>query len=68
MNIKEQFGKRLKALREKNNMTQEKLEGETGIDRSYISGVERGKRNISIVNIEKIAKAFNIELSELFEF
>ncbi len=68
MNIKEQFGKRLKELREKNNMTQEKLEGETGIDRSYISGVERGKRNISIVNIEKIAKAFNIELSELFEF
>lgn len=69
MDIKKQFGEKIKKLRkENNNMTQEYLEEISGIDRSYISSVERGKRNISIVNIEKLAKAFNIKLSELFEF
>ncbi len=69
MDIKKQFGEKIKNLRKvNNNMTQEKLEEISGIDRSYISSVERGKRNISIINIEKLAKAFNIKVSELFEF
>ncbi len=37
-----------------------------GLDRTYIGGIERGERNVSVVNVEKIAKALRISLSELF--
>lgn len=66
--IKEKVGKRIKQLREKNNMTQEVFAEKCGLDRTYITSLERGKRNISIVNLEKIANAFNISLSEFFDF
>lgn len=69
MDIKQKIGKRIKDLRkENNNMTQDDLSELTDIDRTYISDVERGKRNIAIVNLEKIAKAFNLELWELLKF
>lgn len=68
MDIKQRIGKRIKDLRkENNNMTQDDLSELTDIDRTYISDVERGKRNIAIVNLEKIAKAFNLELWELLK-
>ena len=38
-----------------------------GLDRTYIGGIERGERNVSLVNIEKLAKTFRIPLSKLFE-
>lgn len=54
------FGKRLKDLRLLKGLSQEALAGEAGLDRTYISGCERGLRNISIINIFKLAKALKI--------
>lgn len=66
MNIKQKIGQRIKELREKNNISQKDLAYTADIDRSYIASVESGKRNISIVNIEKISLAMNISLQEFF--
>ncbi|MGG1597939.1 helix-turn-helix domain-containing protein [Paenibacillus naphthalenovorans] len=53
MDIRAEFGQRVRELRARCGMSQEMLAHRAGLDRTYISGVERGKRNISIVNIEK---------------
>jgi len=68
MDIKIKVGLKIKELRIKQGLTQEKLSELTGIDRTYISDVERGLRNIAIVNLEKIANAFKVELWELLKF
>lgn len=60
------FGKRVRELRKANNWTQEKLAEISGLHPNYIGMVERGERNPSLVNIEILAKAFGINLSELF--
>ena len=67
MDIKENIGLRVKQLREEAGLSQEALALKAGIDRTYINSVENGKRNISIMNINKIAKALNISLSNLFD-
>lgn len=61
-----QFGKSLRIRRSSLNLSQEQLSKICGLDRTYIGGVERGKRNISLVNIKKIADALNISITELF--
>jgi transcriptional regulator with XRE-family HTH domain len=66
MNAKEKIGLRIKILREKNNISQKDLAYTSNLDRSYIASVENGKRNISIMNIEKIATALNVTLKEFF--
>lgn len=66
MNPKEKIGIRIKILREKNNISQKDLAYISNLDRSYIASVENGKRNISIINIEKIASALNLSLKEFF--
>ncbi|MDW3568730.1 helix-turn-helix domain-containing protein [Enterobacter asburiae] len=48
------------------NISQENLAFLSGMDRTYVSGIERGKRNVSLVNINKIALALNVEIKELF--
>jgi transcriptional regulator with XRE-family HTH domain len=63
-----QFGKQVRMLRQKQNISQEKLALIADLDRTYISGIERGKRNISLLNISKIADALHIELTTLFDF
>lgn len=68
MDIKFLVGKRVKELRNKLGISQEELAYIVGLDRTYITSVERGKRNISIVNIEKLAKALNVTLAEFFTF
>jgi transcriptional regulator with XRE-family HTH domain len=68
MDIKETLGKRIKFLRNKIGVSQEELADRAGIDRTYITSVECGKRNIAIVNIEKIAKALGVTLAKLFDF
>ena len=68
MAILQEFGLRMKELRSSKGMTQEDLAGLTGLSRQYIGDVERGTRNISLANIEKIAIAFQTTLSELFKF
>jgi transcriptional regulator with XRE-family HTH domain len=66
MSISIYFGRRIKLLRTEKGLTQEALASLSGLDRSYIGGVERGDRNISLINISKIAHALNISLSSLF--
>ena len=66
--IKELVGKRIKELRTAQNMSQESFAIKCNLDRTYITSVERGKRNISIVNLEKITKALNTSLSDFFNF
>lgn len=62
------FGKRLQYLRKEKELSQEQLGLSCGLDRTYISGVERGTRNISLLNILKIAGALNLDAAELMKF
>lgn len=66
MEIKAKIGYRIKLLREQSLMSQKDLAYSADLDRSYIASVENGYRNISIVNIEKIAIALNITLKDFF--
>ena len=61
------FGRRVRALRTARGQSQETFADACGIDRTYISGIERGRRNVGLKNIEVIAQALGITLSELFE-
>lgn len=63
--VKIKFGLKVKALRISKGYSQEKLAELSDLDRTYIPGIESGKRNVSIVVIEKIAKAFQITISDL---
>jgi transcriptional regulator with XRE-family HTH domain len=63
--VKIKFGLKVKDLRISNGYSQEKLAELSDLDRTYIPGIESGKRNVSLVVIEKIAKAFQISISEL---
>ena len=65
--MQELFGKRVRELRLKLNMSQEKFALHINMDRTYFASVENGKRNISLENIKKIANGFNITISELFK-
>lgn len=61
------LGKRIKELRQKTGLSQEKFALKIGMDRTYFASVEAGKRNIAINNIKKIADGLGVSLSELFE-
>lgn len=65
--ITQKFGQRIKFLRNERGISQEKFALSIDMDRTYYASVESGKRNISINNIEKIAKGFNVSLEELFK-
>lgn len=64
-NIQVQFGKRIRFLRIQHNLSQETLAELTDLHRTYISSLELGNRNVSLVNIEKLAAAFSCTLSTL---
>lgn len=64
--IKKAFGVRVRQKREHLGISQEKLAELCGLHRTYVGGVERGERNVSIENIYKIAKALQLHISELF--
>jgi transcriptional regulator with XRE-family HTH domain len=66
VDIKLKIGQRIKELREKAEMSQKDLAYTADLDRSYIASIENGQRNVSIVNIEKIANALNVTLKEFF--
>ena len=68
MDIRILVGKRVKELRNNIGISQEELADIAELDRTYITSVECGKRNISIVNIEKLANALKVTLSEFFTF
>lgn len=65
--IRKLYGDRLKTFRKKKNLSQEDLGFKSSLHRTYISEVERGRRNISIVNIAKIAKALDLSIKEFFD-
>lgn len=65
--IQQQFGRRLRELRKDKGFSQEALALASDLDRSYIGGVERGERNISLINIYKISAALGISAQALFE-
>jgi transcriptional regulator with XRE-family HTH domain len=62
----EHFGKRVRELRKHMGLSQEALALACNLDRSYIGSVERGERNISLLNILKISEALGISTRELF--
>jgi len=65
---KREFGRRLRHLRQARGWSQEEFAWEVGLDRTYVSSVENGKRNISLVNICRIAEALGIKPAELLDF
>jgi transcriptional regulator with XRE-family HTH domain len=68
MNLPESVGKRIRELRKAKGWTQEQLAESASLHYSYIGGVERGDRNISLETLEKIITAFNVPAIELFRF
>jgi len=62
------LGARLAKLRKERGWSQEQLALESGIARSYLGGIERGQRNIALLNICKLADTLGIEPSELMNF
>ena len=66
MEIKTKLGLLIKAIRETASMSQKDLAYSADLDRSYIASVESGQRNVSIVNIEKIANALGVSVKEFF--
>jgi transcriptional regulator with XRE-family HTH domain len=64
--VQKQFGKRLREIRLSKGISQEDLAGLAGLHRTYVSSIERGERNISLVNIERLAKALGIKTKEFF--
>ena len=67
MTINKQLGARIRYLRQQKNMTIEDLALEAEINRNYLCDLERGTRNPTVVALNKIAKALDINLSTLFE-
>lgn len=65
--IRKKLGQRIKEKRLQLGLSQEKFALSINMGRTYFASIEKGKRNISILNIEKIAKGLNISLSELFQ-
>lgn len=65
MDILEGFGKHVRERRVKMGLSQERFAGKCQLDRTYISGIERGKRNVSLRNIKVIADTLNTTISEL---
>lgn len=63
--ILERFGERVRQLRKERGLSQEAFAAECGLDRTYMGGIERGERNVALRNIERIARALRIPISEL---
>lgn len=66
VDIRERFGFAVKDRREALGLTQEAFAELAGIHRTYLSDIERGTRNLSLINIERVARALSLKISELF--
>lgn len=65
--IQNRFGARVRELRRGQKLSQEELALACGLDRTYVGSVERGERNISLVNIQRIALALDVPVKALFD-
>ena len=63
----QQFGARVRYLRQKARLSQEELAAKVGIHRTYMGGVERGERNLGLINILRIADALDVSPASLFK-
>ena len=66
--LQQKLGKKIKTLRNEAGLSQEQLGELTDLDRTYISDIERGKRNPSLKSLEKLAKALKISISDITNF
>jgi transcriptional regulator with XRE-family HTH domain len=67
LDIRIRFGRAIRRVREEQKITQEEAAERCGLHRTYYSGVERGVRNVSLLNVEKIGKGLKTSLPRLFE-
>lgn len=67
VNIKLKLGQRVKSLRHEQKISQEELAARSGLDRTYLAGIESGKRNPTIESIQKVASGLGISLAQFFE-
>ena len=65
--VKRRFGCRIRELRVERSWSQEEFAEQCGLHRTYIGGIERGERNVGLVNIERIAVALRVSIADLFE-
>ncbi len=63
-----QFGNNVSKLRKSQNLSQEKLAQKSGLHRTHIGMIERAERNITLLNIEKLAIGLGVSIDELFRF
>jgi len=63
----QEVGSKIRQFRLEAGLSQEKLSFESNLDRTYIGSVERGERNIAVINLKKIAKALNVSISKLID-
>jgi transcriptional regulator with XRE-family HTH domain len=66
MNIKDKVGQRIKELRNELGISQEALANKAGVDRTYVTDVENGRRNVSVELLEKLIKALEVSIQEFF--
>jgi len=60
------FGEKVRSLRKERNLSQEELSFKAELHRTYIGMIERAEKNITLINIEKIAKALDVDIKNLF--
>jgi transcriptional regulator with XRE-family HTH domain len=65
--ILKRFGREVKRLRKAKGWSQEELGGKAKLHRTYIGSIERSERNVSLLNIERIAKALNVSIGKILE-
>jgi transcriptional regulator with XRE-family HTH domain len=67
LDIRIRFGRAIRRIREEQGISQEEAADRCGLHRTYYSGIERGVRNVSLVNIDRVAKGLKTTLPSLFE-
>lgn len=68
LDLRKKFGRRLAVIRKFRGVSQERFAADSGLARSHVSGIERGKINVSLSTIEAIAQTLSVEPKELFDF
>jgi transcriptional regulator with XRE-family HTH domain len=66
MNIKDKIGQRIRQLRKERGLSQEALAYEAEVDRTYVTDVENGRRNVSVLILERLIKGLNTSIAEFF--